>query len=237
MVADPAADASTQDRIRSLAADLYVLKGYDGFSFGDIAEQIGTTRANIHHHFGNKRKLMDELIEVFAGDAVRRIEQTWMGPPVKTFEQRLTMQLEDLRRFYARYNQRSERRNVWSPLSRLRHDLAVLGEPAFKALERANQAYDRAIKKALDDAVKAGELSKSTPVADLTRMLRVLLLSCPPMTQDGGGFGEIEKLFELCEGHGHERLGTAYPQALIAASQHSSSLTTPAFTSYLLMSK
>ena len=60
-----------------MAGDLYVLRGHDGFSFADIAETIGTTRANIHHHFGSKSRLMDELIEQFATDAVTRIEHHW----------------------------------------------------------------------------------------------------------------------------------------------------------------
>jgi len=57
----------TRERIRAVAEDFYVLRGYEGFSFGDIAQAVGTTRANIHHHFGNKQRLMAELIERFAG--------------------------------------------------------------------------------------------------------------------------------------------------------------------------
>jgi AcrR family transcriptional regulator len=184
----------TRERIRSVAGDLYVLRGHDGFSFGDIAEAIGTTRANIHHHFGNKSRLMDELIEQFAVDAVARIERHWAASHVSFFR-RLETQLDDLRRFYVRFNTRPGDRNVWSPLSRLRLDLLALGEPAANALERANQAYDRCLKQALQEAVASGELSEATPVEDLSPVLRVLLLSCPPMTQDSGSFTEIEKLF------------------------------------------
>ena len=69
----PSAAASTRDRIKSVAAELYVLRGYDGFSFGDIAAVIGTTRANIHHHFGSKRLLMDELVQDISANAQARI--------------------------------------------------------------------------------------------------------------------------------------------------------------------
>ena len=48
----------TRERIRHVAEELYVLNGHDGFSFGDVAAAVGTTRANIHHHFGNKQRLM-----------------------------------------------------------------------------------------------------------------------------------------------------------------------------------
>lgn len=185
--------APTQERIKTVAATLYVLRGYEGFSFADIADEIGTTRANIHHHFGNKRRLVDELIEQFAGDAVRRIERLWLGTAT-SFADRLTAQLEDLRRFYVRFNGPGDR-NVWSPLSRLRHDLSVLGKPAISALERADDAYKRALPHALRLAVSYGEFSPATPVDDISGVLRVLLFSCPPMTQDTGSFEGIERLF------------------------------------------
>jgi hypothetical protein len=137
---------------------------------------------------------MDELIEQFATDAVTRIEHHWAEGD-RSFFVRMQAQLEDLRRFYTRFNRKAGDRNIWSPLSRLRHDLPVLGEPAARALDRANQAYDRCLKQALNGAIASGELCDATPVEDLARVLRVILLSCPSMTQDSGSFGEIESLF------------------------------------------
>lgn len=177
-----------------MAEDLYVLHGHDGFSFADIAEVIGTTRANIHHHFGNKRRLMAELIDRFAEDAQSRIERHWMTQGL-TFSEHLARQLEDLRRFYDRFNPLPGDRNVWSPLSRLRLDLQVLGELAIKALERVNGVYDVCLRHALTEAVRSGELVSDTPLDDIARVLRVTLLSCPPMTQDTGSFRETEQLF------------------------------------------
>jgi AcrR family transcriptional regulator len=185
----------TRDRIRSVAGELYVLRGHDGFSFGDIAEVIGTTRANIHHHFGNKGRLMEELIDQFVSDATFRIEKLWGASHVPLFT-RLDMQVDDFRQFYLRFNPGPNDRNVWSPLSRLRLDLLVLGDPAANALARANRAYDRCLKHALHEAVQSGELSRAAPVEELSRILRVLLLSCPPMTQDASSFREIERLFD-----------------------------------------
>ncbi len=190
--------APTRDRIRAIAGDLYVRRGHDGFSFGDIAEVIGTTRANIHHHFGNKQKLMIELIEGFAADAQARIEQHWSRPGL-TFSERMSAQLEDLRRFYDKFNPQAGDRNVWSPVSRLRLDLPALGEPAVQALDRVNRVYDSCLRQALAEAVAAGELAPAAPLEEIVRMLRVTLLSCPPMTQDSGRFLEIERLFAAVE--------------------------------------
>ncbi len=186
--------ASTRDRIKAIAAELYVLRGHDGFSFGDIAAVIGTTRANIHHHFGSKRLLMDELVADISADAQARIEQHWTAGR-HSLGERLTLQLDDLRRFYDRYNPAPDDRHVWSPLSRLRHDLATLGEIAVKALEKVNRTYDRALDHAVRRAIAEGELSTDAPVEAIVRIFRATLLSCPPMTQDAGSFLEVERLF------------------------------------------
>ena len=191
----PADSLSTRDRIKSVAATLYVLRGHDGFSFGDIATSIGTTRANIHHHFGNKRQLMDELIEDFVANAEMRIRQSWITGS-STFFDRLDLQLEDLRSFYDRFNAKEGERNMWSPLSRLRHDLAFLGQPAERALERVNKVYDESLRFAVEQARASGELSSETCTGMLVQLLRVTLLSCPPMTQDTGSFAEVSKTFE-----------------------------------------
>lgn len=187
--------APTRERIRAVAEDLYVLHGYDGFSFGDIAEKIGTTRANIHHHFGNKRRLMAELSEIFASSAEARIAKHWTQPGV-SFKARLEAQREDLRRFYSRFNTEPHTRNVWSPLSRLRLDLPVLGELATAALERVNRAYNACLCQAVTEAVASGEFVPETVIEDVVQLLRVTLLSCGPITQDTGSFHEVDRLID-----------------------------------------
>lgn len=189
------AAGGTRDRIKAVAAELYVLRGHEGFSFGDIAAAIGTTRANIHHHFGSKQQLMRELIEDIAANAEARIRRYWLDGSA-AFAERLAMQLDDLRRFYDRFNKSDGDRHVWSPLSRLRHDLPTLGGEAVAALERVNRTYDLCLRHAVGEAAKAGQLRPGTDVEDVVRVLRVTLLSCPPMTQDSGRFEEIELLFQ-----------------------------------------
>ena len=187
-----------RQQILRAAEDLYVLRGYDGFSFAHIAEAVCTTRANIHHHFGDKRQLMAELIEHFASSAEQRIKQHW-ADSAGNFSVRMFAHLEDMRAYYQRFNQAPGSRHVWSPLSRLRLDMAVLGDLASEALHRVDLTYDSCLRKALTDAMADGELARATPVDDVARMLRVMLLSCAPMTQDSGDFGEIEKLFFTME--------------------------------------
>lgn len=190
----PGRDAPMRDRIKAVAAEFYVLRGHDGFSFGDIAQAIGTTRANIHHHFGNKRQLMAELIDGFVADAQARIAANWSAPGTG-FADRLAANVEDLRRFYERFNREPGARHVWSPISRIRLDFPALGDLAQHALERVGAAYDTCVRRAVEDAIAAGELRPDTPADDVTRIVRTTLLTCAPMTQDSGGFADLERLF------------------------------------------
>jgi len=184
-----------RERILRAAEDLYVLRGHDGFSFGDVAAAVGTTRANIHHHFGNKRRLMAELLDRFAADAGDRIRENW-AKPGWSFARRMQAQCEDLRRFYQRFNPEPGQRNVWSPVARVRLDSPGLGELADPVLHRVNEAYDQALRAALHEAMAAGELRADTAVDDLVRMLRITFLSCGPATQDSGSFDEVERLLQ-----------------------------------------
>lgn len=194
----PAPLVATRERIKSVAAELYVLRGHDGFSFGDIAAAIGTTRANIHHHFGNKRQLMAELIDGFVVDAGTRIRENWLHTR-GGFVARLEANVADLRRFHDRFNKSPGDRHVWSPLSRIRLDLPVLDALASAALEQVDHVYDDCIRRAIADAIAAGEFVAATPIGDVSQLIRFTLLSCPPMTQDGGGFEEIDRLFAALE--------------------------------------
>ncbi len=186
-----------RDQIRLVAQGLYVRNGYAGFSFADIVAVTGTTRANVHHHFGGKRELMEALVAEFAADAQERILSHWGG--AETFAKKLHRQLGDLRAFYARYNPRPGDRNVWSPLARLRLDMPSLGPLAVQTLERIDTIYEEALTDAVRRAIAGGELVPETPIKDVARLVRFVVQACPPMTQDTGVFAGVEATFQALE--------------------------------------
>ena len=54
---------STAERIVSEARNLIMTRGYNGFSYADIAEAVGIRKASIHHHFPAKSDLAKAVIE------------------------------------------------------------------------------------------------------------------------------------------------------------------------------
>ena len=58
---EPAAAASTRERILDVALDLFVDQGYDGTSLRQIAERLGVTKAAIYYHFEAKEDILTAL--------------------------------------------------------------------------------------------------------------------------------------------------------------------------------
>jgi len=59
-------EAPTATRILDAAERMLQVRGYNGFSYGDVAEELGLTRAALHYHFKGKAELGQALVERYA---------------------------------------------------------------------------------------------------------------------------------------------------------------------------
>jgi TetR/AcrR family transcriptional repressor of nem operon len=55
--------ADTPQRILDVAEQLVQTRGFNGFSYADIAAAVGLTKATLHYHFATKAELGRRLIE------------------------------------------------------------------------------------------------------------------------------------------------------------------------------
>jgi TetR/AcrR family transcriptional repressor of nem operon len=68
----------TRTRILDVAERLVQVRGFNGFSYADVAEELNLTRASLHYHFAGKAELGEALIVRYAdrfADALARIER------------------------------------------------------------------------------------------------------------------------------------------------------------------
>jgi TetR/AcrR family transcriptional repressor of nem operon len=74
-----ARNGETAQRILDIAERLMQVRGYNGFSYADIAETMRLTKASLHYHFPSKaelgRRLMERYTESFL-TALGRIDKT-----------------------------------------------------------------------------------------------------------------------------------------------------------------
>jgi TetR/AcrR family transcriptional regulator, transcriptional repressor for nem operon len=81
-----AADTDTATRILDVAEGLVQTRGFNGFSYADIAGELGITKASLHYHFATKtelgRALVDRYGERFAG-RLEEIDESSADAPEK----------------------------------------------------------------------------------------------------------------------------------------------------------
>ena len=61
-----AARTDTADRMLDLAERLVQTRGFNGFSYADIASALEVTKASLHYHFPTKAELGRRLIERYS---------------------------------------------------------------------------------------------------------------------------------------------------------------------------
>jgi TetR/AcrR family transcriptional regulator, transcriptional repressor for nem operon len=77
-VTRPKNQPHTSERILDIAERLVQVRGFNGFSYADIASELGITTASLHYHFPGKAELGQALITRYSqrfSDALERIDQ------------------------------------------------------------------------------------------------------------------------------------------------------------------
>jgi TetR/AcrR family transcriptional regulator, transcriptional repressor for nem operon len=60
------ANVDTASRILDVAERLVQSRGFNGFSYADVASELGVTKASLHYHFPGKAELGEALIRRYA---------------------------------------------------------------------------------------------------------------------------------------------------------------------------
>jgi TetR/AcrR family transcriptional regulator, transcriptional repressor for nem operon len=146
------ANADTAERILDSAERLVQSRGFNGFSYADVAAELGITKASLHYHFPGKAELGEALIGRYAArfaEALEEIDARGGDAPAK---------LAAYARIYADVL-RDKRMCLCGMLAA---DYDTLPEPMRDAVRRFfddNEAW-------LTDVIEQGELEGSLQLRD-----------------------------------------------------------------------
>lgn len=181
--------------IKQIAGQLLITNGYRGLRFGDIADRLGTTRANIHYHFGTKENLVEEVIEEYLSGTLDELRLIWLDERLP-YREKAERTMEFNRRRYLRFNSDSTQGGrPWSLISRMRLEADLLTERGTAALRQFSVAMDAWVNDAVVLAQKKGELSPDAPTKDIAVQLIAIVDSAGSITQDAGSFDRLEHLY------------------------------------------
>lgn len=182
-----------KERIKEVAVELLVRHGYQGFRFRDLADRLGTTRANIHYYYGSKSNLAEEVIVDYVHKTLANWAENWTSD--KTFEQKIRGMMESNRQRYLRFNPTGMTAHPWSLIGRMRMERDAIGPKARAALMEFGVVLENLVVSGIERAISKGELSREIPIRDIALQLVAIADSAGPITQDGGSFDRLEQLY------------------------------------------
>jgi TetR/AcrR family transcriptional repressor of nem operon len=179
--------------ILDVAERLAQTKGYNGFSYADIAAELGVTKASLHYHFPSKEALGRALIErygvVFAG-ALETIDKSAAKP-----QQRL-------RRYVALYDSvmRNDRMCLCGMLAA---EYSTLPASMQAALKRFFDMNERWLAQVLQEGRKSGSLAFKESASERANMILAALEGAMLVARSYGD----PRRFRVTAGHVLEGLG------------------------------
>ena len=156
-----AAPTAAATAILDVAEELAQTRGYNGFSYADIALQLGVTKASLHYHFPSKAELGRALIERYRhlfGAALEAIDQQIQDPRKK------------LRRYVDLYNSVLSKERMCL-CGMLAAEFATLPAPMQDGLKLFFDANERWLTTVLDEGRRAGMLSFKESANERARVL------------------------------------------------------------------
>ena len=187
-------ETNTRQAIKDTALELLVRHGYRGTSFGDIAAALGTTRANIHYHFGNKQALIEEVLGDYMRETLSALHAIWSDE-----ESSLAAQVEAMigysRVRFLHFNPPGTAGRNWSLITRLRQDAELLGVDGQKMLGHFGAELSTLFAQALSAAGRRGELAPNIVPGDAALLLAAIADNAAPITLAEGGFDALENTY------------------------------------------
>ena len=160
-MARAAVSADTSQRILDVAERLVQTRGFNGFSYADIAEALEVTKASLHYHFPTKGDLGKRLIERYEEGflaALRSIDSAGAGA-------------RDKLKRYIRIYADVLRDNRMCLCGMLASDYATLPKPMKEEVKHFFDENEQWLAAVLDAGRKAGKLEFKGSAIELARAM------------------------------------------------------------------
>lgn len=172
-------------QIKKAARDLFIQRGINEVSYGDIAEVVNTTRANLHYHFGNKQALVEEVFQETFDAVEAQFKEIWVTPGL-SLDERIALTAEDCRQRFYEFNDNDRGRCPWSLSARARYENLQISEEAQRGISQMSRQFEEYLAHAVKLAIGNGELRADTPVRNVVMLLTPLWYYGSLLTQHSG---------------------------------------------------
>jgi TetR/AcrR family transcriptional regulator, transcriptional repressor for nem operon len=151
----------TAARILDIGERLVQVRGFNGFSYADVASELDMTKAALHYHFPGKAELGRALIERYT----RRFTEALAG-----IDERIPDAPDKLAAYAGLYSEvlRGQRMCLCGMLAAEYQTLPDPMRDAVIAFIDLNEAW---VEKVLSDGQRAGTITLTGPASDAARLI------------------------------------------------------------------
>ncbi len=172
-------------QIKKAARDLFIQRGISDVSYGDIAEVVHTTRANLHYHFGNKQALVTAVFQETFDSVAEQFKAIWTEPGI-TLDERIALTAEDCKQRFYEFNDNERGRCPWSLSARVRHENHLLSADIQQGISNMSRHFEEYLAHGVKLAIGNGELRPDTPVRHVVMLITPLWYYGSLLTQHSG---------------------------------------------------
>ena len=180
-------------RIESAATRLFILHGYNGVSYLDIARELGITHSSIHYYYRTKAVLAEAVLRRVADSTLGAMKGIWTDAGTSLFDKFVATR----NWIYAQYllsNPGGKGGKPWGLLWRLSMDADSL-PTGMKRFLRANvDKLEDHIASGVAAAVASRELAADAPVDGITLQIASLMSATGQVTRHSAGFDRLDEL-------------------------------------------
>lgn len=172
-------------QIKKAAHDLFIQRGLSDVSYGDIADVVKTTRANLHYHFGNKNALIEAVFEETFVSVEAQFKEI-LSKPGLTLDQRIGLIAQDCEERFYKFNDNIRGRQPWSLSARARFENHLLSEKVQEGISNMSRRFEEYLAHAVKLAIGSGELRPDTPIRQVVMLITPLWYFGSLLTQHSG---------------------------------------------------
>jgi TetR/AcrR family transcriptional repressor of nem operon len=180
------ANADTSQRILDIAERLVQTRGYNGFSYADIAASLRVTKASLHYHFPAKADLGQRLIE--------RYERNFLAA-LEAIDAESADAREKLRRYAAIYSEVLSN-NRMCLCGMLAAEFATLPKTMRDDMRHFFDANERWLVAVLQQGKRERSLKFSGTAADVAR---ALIGSLEGAMMIARSYGDVARFTSVCD--------------------------------------
>lgn len=202
-----------REKIKRVATKRFIIRGYRGVSYLDLANQLNITHSNIHYYFSTKTDLAAAVLEDFATETLNDNRAIWMDPDT-TLREKFIHARDRYYRMYLRFNPDGEGYAPWALLSRFSADSDILTSEMKWRIKTTLQELDAQILEGLRLAVESSELVDEAPLDGLTVQIASVFYLASQSTKYDNGFRRFDSLLKTtsdCIAAAYGRVATPLP--------------------------